>query len=116
MAPSLSRRALFTRALAPRPAVAAPAPPAEAEVPQLAVVTARCLAENGAYCRTCDEACPEVAIRFHLLLQGRARAAVLAERCTGCGACLPVCPVGAITLSAGSLPASSSPANPGAAA
>ena len=77
METTLSRRALFTR---PAPAPARP---------PLAVIAATCLAENGAYCRTCADACPEGAIRFHLLPRGRARADVDADRCTGCGDCLP---------------------------
>lgn len=83
----LSRRALFTR---PVPAPARP---------PLAVIAATCLAENGAYCRTCADACPEGAIRFLLLPRGRARADVDADRCNGCGDCMPPCPAGAITMS-----------------
>lgn len=85
----LSRRALFARPTAAEP------PPG----PALAIIAATCLAENGAYCRTCGEACPEGAIRFHLLPRGRARADVDVDRCTGCGDCLSPCPAGAISLS-----------------
>ncbi|MBJ7414611.1 MAG: 4Fe-4S binding protein [Niveispirillum sp.] len=83
----LSRRTLFARP-APTPGT-----------PPMAVITAACLAENGAYCRTCADACPEGAIRFHLLPRGRARADVDTDRCNGCGDCLPPCPADAIRLS-----------------
>lgn len=81
----LSRRTLFAR---PDP-VRSP----------LAMISANCLAETGAYCRTCADACPEGAIRFHLLPGGCARADVDADRCNGCGDCLQPCPVNAIRLS-----------------
>jgi ferredoxin-type protein NapF len=81
----LSRRTLFARQT-----------PAQSA---LAIISANCLAENGAYCRTCADACPEGAIRFHLLPRGRARADVDADRCTGCGDCLLPCPANAIRLS-----------------
>jgi ferredoxin-type protein NapF len=90
MEPRLSRRALFGRAPAP-----VNAPPAG---PLLAIIAAHCLAETGAYCRTCGDACPEAAIRFLLQPRGRARADVDGDRCTGCGDCLSPCPVGAIQL------------------
>lgn len=86
----LSRRALFRRLPAP-----ASAPPVG---PPLAVIAAHCLAETGAYCRTCGDACPEGAIRFLLQPRGRARADVDGDRCTGCCDCLAPCPVGAIQL------------------
>ncbi|MFV3077913.1 4Fe-4S dicluster domain-containing protein [Niveispirillum fermenti] len=88
MEQSLSRRTLFTR-------VASTAPQSAT---RLAVIASTCLAENGAYCRTCAETCPEGAIRFHLLPRGRARADVETDRCTGCGDCLASCPVDAVKL------------------
>lgn len=90
MEPRLSRRALFGRG--PDPTSAPPAGP------PLAVIAAHCLAETGAYCRTCGDACPEAAIRFLLQTRGRARADVDGDRCTGCGECLAPCPAGAIRL------------------
>lgn len=86
----LSRRALFGRG--PDPATLPPS-----GLP-LATIAAHCLAETGAYCRTCGDACPEAAIRFLLQPRGRARADVDDARCTGCGDCLPPCPVDAIQL------------------
>lgn len=108
-APALSRRALFagTRTAAPAALPTVNALP-ESQQPgarQVADISAACLAERGAYCRTCGEACPEDAIRFHLLPQGRARADVAADRCTGCAECLAACPADAIALAAPTLPA-----------
>lgn len=114
MSGTLSRRALFRKpavlaGLASEP-VPAPAPlpispaispaisPESPVAPVIAAIADSCLNENGAYCRTCGEVCPEGAIRFHLLPRGRARVDVEADRCTGCGDCLPPCPVGAVSL------------------
>jgi len=63
-----------------------------------AVVGDECLTRSGIVCQSCRDECPEHAIRFPLL---RAVAAPLldADRCTGCGACVPACPARAIALS-----------------
>ncbi|WP_019645416.1 4Fe-4S dicluster domain-containing protein [Novispirillum itersonii] len=97
----LSRRALFTRPSALLKTASAPSAPSVQASPAsgpVAVINATCLTENGAYCRTCGDACADGAIRFHLLPRGRSRADVDPDRCTGCGDCLPPCPVGAIGL------------------
>lgn len=117
--PDLSRRALFrrpARLLTPARCPQDLPPPVASAVsvptrpPRLtAVIQNTCLAENGAYCRTCGEACPDGAIRFHLLPQGRGRADVDPDRCTGCGDCLFPCPVSAIRLDPAQ-PAGSPPA------
>lgn len=94
MTATLSRRAFFGR-----PAAPGETPQPVEAAPMLAMIAATCLAENGAYCRTCGDACPEDAIRFRLMPRGRSRVDVDADRCTGCGDCLPPCPAGAISLS-----------------
>lgn len=62
-----------------------------------AVVGSACLAANGVVCSSCRDACGVAAIRF-----APARTVpipeVLADRCTGCGACVAGCPTGAISL------------------
>lgn len=55
-----------------------------------------CLPGHGVVCASCREVCPESAI--HVPPGGRGAATVDAERCTGCGACVGICPVGAIAL------------------
>lgn len=89
MSAGLTRRGLL------RPGAPPPAAPAV-----VATIGETCLARRGIVCRSCGDACPERAIRFPPLL-GRAALPVLSlEACTGCGDCLPVCPVAAIALPA----------------
>ena len=61
-------------------------------------VAKTCFAENGIYCRSCGDACPETAIRIAPQLGGRARVIIDDDTCTGCGACLSACPADAISI------------------
>lgn len=62
-----------------------------------AVIGGACLGGFGVVCRSCLDACGERALRFPC--PGMATAPLLdSDRCTGCGACLGVCPSSAITL------------------
>lgn len=61
-----------------------------------ALVASGCLPAHGVVCASCREVCPESAIRVPA--GGRGAAVVDGERCSGCGACVGICPVGAITL------------------
>lgn len=66
---------------------------------KVAAIGPTCLAyAQNVVCRSCGDACDAAALRFSPRLDGAALPVVLTERCTGCGACLPVCPTGAITL------------------
>ncbi len=56
-----------------------------------------CLAWRSIACMTCREACPEDAIRMRIV-RGGAVPELDATRCTGCGECIPPCPVSAIRL------------------
>jgi len=69
-----------------------------AEEPQGPGITiaGTCLARRGVVCQSCGDACPERAIRFSLQRGGAPLPAVDETRCTGCGACLEVCPADAI--------------------
>ena len=63
-----------------------------------AQIGAECFAARGIVCQSCGETCPEEAIRFQVLVGGPALPSLDADRCSGCGACLGVCPAGAIAL------------------
>lgn len=64
--------------------------------PHRAQVADTCLPARGVICASCRDVCPETAIR--LPLGGRGGAVVDTQRCSGCGACVGVCPVQAISL------------------
>ena len=57
-----------------------------------------CLAEQRVACRLCGEGCAVDAIRFRPRLGGEPLPHIDDTRCTGCGDCLPLCPVQALTL------------------
>jgi len=63
-----------------------------------AAIGAKCLALGGVHCRSCGDACPTSAIRFAPRADGRFLPALSTETCTGCGACVGICPVGAIDV------------------
>lgn len=65
-----------------------------------AQVAATCLAYRDIVCRSCGDVCGEAAIRFSPRLGGSALPEILADRCTGCGACVSACPAGAVTMAA----------------
>jgi ferredoxin len=82
-----------------KPASDAVAAPGETRL--RAVIQPNCIAfAQNVVCRSCGDACDAAAIRFSPRLNAAALPVVLPERCTGCGACLPVCPANAILLQA----------------
>ena len=64
----------------------------------VAVVGEGCFEPMGIACRACEDACEARALRARPRLGGTADMTVDAEACTGCGACVPVCPVDAIAV------------------
>ncbi|MBF0611620.1 MAG: ferredoxin-type protein NapF [Magnetococcales bacterium] len=60
-------------------------------------VGAGCLANRGIYCQGCGDACPTRAITF-ANQPGIPKPQLTAQRCTGCGACVSVCPVHAVKI------------------
>lgn len=58
-----------------------------------------CLALNGITCRSCGDACETRAIRFQLVVGGRANPILDQTACNGCGECLYVCPNDSVTIS-----------------
>lgn len=61
-------------------------------------VAETCLARHGVECRVCGDACDARALRFVPALGGIAQLQIDSTACTGCGDCVGVCPVNAITL------------------
>jgi ferredoxin-type protein NapF len=65
-----------------------------------AEVKTGCLSITGISCRSCGDVCHSKAIRFFPRTGGRVHLEIERGFCTGCGACLGVCPVQAIALAA----------------
>ena len=61
-------------------------------------INTNCLVHQDVVCRSCGDACGDAAIRFKQRLGGAPRPEIDVARCTGCGACVGVCPVQAMKL------------------
>lgn len=61
-------------------------------------VSPACLARHGVECRVCGDACDTRALRFVPAPGGIAQMRISPADCSGCGACLPTCPVAALSL------------------
>jgi ferredoxin-type protein NapF len=57
-----------------------------------------CLSRRSVVCRLCEDACDAAAIRFRLAVGGAAQPWIDPARCTGCGACVAVCPAGSVEM------------------
>ncbi len=63
-----------------------------------AEISDSCIVAKGVVCRSCLEQCEPVAIRFHYEGGRMSKPHLSHERCTGCGACVRPCPVGAVQI------------------
>ncbi|WP_271672609.1 4Fe-4S dicluster domain-containing protein [Bradyrhizobium sp. CCBAU 51627] len=95
----MSRRSLFSAVLpfsSGRDTLAPQLEKSRAE--QVATVSSAnaCVERHGVVCRRCVEACERSAIR--ILAREGLGAVIDDAACTGCGDCIPVCPVEAIAL------------------
>lgn len=62
-------------------------------------ISSSCLALNNIECQSCRDVCPPGAIRFQPRRGGPFLPAIIAPDCTGCGACIAVCPSNAVSIS-----------------
>ncbi|PST20615.1 ferredoxin-type protein NapF [Mesorhizobium plurifarium] len=66
--------------------------------PHIVTIGERCLAKNRTDCQACRDACPVGAIRFLPRSGGPFLPELDEHACTGCGACIAVCPVDAVGI------------------
>lgn len=91
----LSRRGLF-QAFRSQPETGTEG--ATSPVTLLARIGDACVEPKGVTCRRCGDECDAGAITFRLVGRGRAQVMLDAGQCTGCGACVSICPTQAISL------------------
>jgi ferredoxin-type protein NapF len=84
------RRLLFGRNAAHEPL-----PP---ERTLVAAIGDPCLARRDIVCHSCGDECEAGAVRFRAVVGGVPAPTVDPARCTGCAACVRVCPAAAITM------------------
>ena len=63
-----------------------------------AAIGDNCLAMNFVDCQSCRDVCPTTAIRFRPRIGGPFLPHLDIETCTGCGACVSICPSGCISM------------------
>lgn len=61
-------------------------------------ITTACLPRYGIDCQACRDHCPTAAIRFRPRLGGPFLPEIDEDACSGCGACIGVCPVDAVSI------------------
>ncbi|MFM2346724.1 MAG: hypothetical protein RL654_1477 [Pseudomonadota bacterium] len=104
MSANSTRRGFLRGMIDPARREAAPAP-AEGLAPLRLRIGEACLMRRRIECRLCAEACDARAVRVVPALGGSSQLRLDLSACTGCGACVPTCPVGAVVLVRDDLPA-----------
>ncbi len=61
-------------------------------------IHSKCLSLNAVVCRACGDNCETQAIQFKLKLGGISEPLITQNDCTGCGACVAVCPIDAVSI------------------
>lgn len=64
----------------------------------IASIGQSCLAYQGVSCQSCQDSCDVRAIKFSFQVGKTPQPRLNQEQCTGCGACVSVCPVFAISV------------------
>ncbi|MDN3695772.1 ferredoxin-type protein NapF [Vibrio cortegadensis] len=64
-----------------------------------ASISEKCLANQNVECRSCGDMCEPMAIQFDLQVGRVANPKINVDECSGCGACVAVCPTSAINVS-----------------
>ncbi len=67
--------------------------------PLKAFIHDSCLARQHIQCQSCQDHCDPKAIRFRFETGSIPQPIILQEACTGCGACVSVCPAGSLSVS-----------------
>ncbi|KAA0441009.1 MAG: ferredoxin-type protein NapF [Candidatus Thioglobus sp.] len=57
-----------------------------------------CLSKIGVICQSCVDVCDNRAIKFSLKMGGIPNINLNIDKCSGCGACINICPKNAITM------------------
>ncbi len=65
---------------------------------QVASIGADCLLDKGVACQSCQDACDVEALRFDYGVGPAGAMSVVEDQCTGCGACVSICPTRAIVF------------------
>lgn len=64
----------------------------------VAAINQECLGPRGVYCRSCGESCEAGAISFFFNVHRVPEPKVNLDLCTGCGACVQICPTQAVQV------------------